>query len=385
MDDPELPSRNPRRRNTERTTKIKPTSSSAALDRLDAELIDSVRRRWELLTATAHQAGPAKYASSPQPIGPKALHQLEAISNDKLRRLCEHVLRECNFGCHSVVRPLRIGYLGPAHSYSHLAALEKFGSLVEFCPLTTIAAVFADVHGKNLDFGVVPLENSTDGRVIDTLEMLARVPVRISAEVPLQIHHCLLGTGGRESIRKVCSKPQALSQCRGWLTEHFPAVELVEMPSTAAAAEAAQNNSSLAAIASLQAAAQYGLRIIAENIEDNKQNVTRFAVIGEESAARTGHDKTTVLFELPHEPGALADSLLIFKRHRTNLTWIESFPQPAAPQHYFFLVELVGHERDLRIRKCVAALQKRAPRVTILGSYPVGSNTPGTQASRPVQ
>ena len=378
MDDPKSSSRKPPRQSVERKPKPKPLTSSAALDRLDAELIGLVRRRWELLTARAHQEGPAKFAAASAPIGPTTQHQLDAIANDKLRRLSAHILRECDHGCHAVVSPLRIGYLGPAHSYSHLAALEKFGSLVEFCPLTTIAAVFADVHSRNLDFGVVPLENSTDGRVIDTLEMLARVPVRISAEVPLQIHHCLLGKGGRESIRKICSKPQALSQCRGWLTEHFPAVEWVELPSTAAAAEAAQNNSSLAAIASLQAATQYGLRILAENIEDNKQNVTRFAVIGEQSAARTGHDKTTVLFELPHEPGALADSLLIFKRHRTNLTWIESFPQPAAPQHYFFLVELVGHERDLRIRKCVAALQKRAPRVTILGSYPVGSKTPGT-------
>lgn len=337
--------------------------------RLELELIRLVEQ-WRIDPNTETPATNGEQAIAAPTISPAAAKRLEEIADPQARRLCAHVLRECLLGRHAVAHPLRVGYLGPSHSYSHLAARERFGELVEFRPLATVSAVFEQVRERNLDFGVVPLENSTDGRIVDTLEMLALVPVKISAEIPLRIHHHLLATGPLSGIRRICSKPQAISQCRGWLASHLPKVEFVEMSSTAAAAEAAAKDASLAAIAGLAAATEYGLKILAERIEDNPHNVTRFAVIGQHAAPRTGNDKTGILFQVPHEPGALADAMQIFKRNRVNLTWIESFPRAGAHQEYYFLMELAGHERDLRIRKSLASLGKRAEKVTVLGSYP---------------
>jgi chorismate mutase / prephenate dehydratase len=358
-------------------------SLQSQLDQLDLELTQLIQKRWSLESQVVNKLSDENDESirlfERGKVRPSIRKSLDRCTDDRERRLCEYLLKELDAGCHSLVTKVRVGYLGPEQSYSHLAALDRFGGQVDLCPLATVSAVFDEVHAKNLEFGVVPLENSTDGRVIDTLEMLARVSVRVSAEIPLQIHHCLVGNTTRSAIKRICSKPQALSQCRTWLAENFPDAELVQTSSTTAAADLVARDPTMAAIASEQAAIQYGLRVLAHHIEDNKQNITRFAVIGQSAAPRTGRDKTTVLFELPHEPGALADCLQIFKRLRTNLTWIESFPQPATPQHYYFLVELLGHETDLRVRKCLALLRKRAPRVSVVGSYPAAPNSPGME------
>jgi chorismate mutase/prephenate dehydratase len=193
--------------------------------------------------------------------------------------------------------------------------------------------------------------------------------VQISGEVQLRIHHTLLGRGSRSGIKKVCSKPQALSQCRGWLAKNLPSAELVATTSTTAAAEQALANTDVAAIASREAGVQYGLPVLASNIEDNKANVTRFAMIGNASAARTGNDKTALLFKLPHQPGALADAMGVFRRKRLNLTWIESFPLMGQPNEYLFFVELQGHEKDLRVRQALASLEKKTELLEVLGSY----------------
>src|SRR5690606_11445466 len=167
-----------------------------------------------------------------------------------------------------------------------------------------------------------------DGRIVDTLSMFARQPQPITGEVQLRIHHNLLGKGARSDIKEVYSKPQALSQCREWLAKHLPEARLVEMSSTTKPAELAADRPGVAAIASRQAGVAYGLDVIAANIEDNAFNVTRFAVIGGEMPKRTGQDKTTLMFQISHRPGSLADTMAIFKRNKLNLTWIESFPLP---------------------------------------------------------
>ena len=236
--------------------------------------------------------------------------------------------------------------------------------------MRTIAAVFKEVSTGQVDAGVVPIENSTDGRIIDTLERLTKASVRICGEIPFPIHHNLLGIGRRDDVKEVCSKPQAISQCRDWLANHLPDATITSMSSTAAAAERASQDKSVAAIASRQAGVEYGLKVLAKNIEDNRNNITRFTVIGQSIAERTGNDKTSVMFELAHEPGALADAMLIFKRKGLNLTWIESFPKPRSPKEYLFFVELVGHQSDLRVRKALASLEKKTVRLEILGSYP---------------
>ncbi len=283
--------------------------------------------------------------------------------------MVRNVFRELTSGCRRLIRTTRVAYLGPEHSYSHMASMERFGSSADLIPLESISAVFEEVASANADFGMVPLENSTDGRIIDTLNMFSRSPVRISGEVHLRIHHNLLGKGPRGKIKRVCSKPQAISQCRAWLAEHLPAAEIVETTSTTAAAKLAAKSDVVAAVASQQAATHYGLDVLAANIEDNKNNVTRFAILGPDSDKRTGNDKTALLFQVNHEPGALADAMNILKRNKLNLTWIESFPMHDCNNEYYFFAEFEGHEKDLKVRKAVAALQKKTHVLNVLGSY----------------
>ena len=282
------------------------------------------------------------------------------------------LLRELQSGVQALISPARVAYLGPEQSYSHLAAIEHFGQSHDLVPVPSIAATFEEVVAGRTDFGIVPIENSTDGRIVDTLDMFARTTAKICGEVQLRIQHNLLGNCQRSDIREVCSKPQALSQCRGWLAKHLPNVKTVEMTSTAAAAERAAKEPGVAAVASRQAGTMYGLQTIVPNIEDNRHNVTRFAVIGDSETSPTGQDKTSLMFEIAHQPGALADIMLIFKNCRLNMTWIESFPMPAAPNEYLFFVEVEGHVTEAAIQRALASLQEKTVDLNVLGSYPKG-------------
>jgi chorismate mutase/prephenate dehydratase len=176
----------------------------------------------------------------------------------------------------------------------------------------------------------------------------------------------------RNEIQEVYSKPQALSQCRNWLTKHLPSARTIEVTSTSMAAQLAKEKPGAAAIASVQAGVHHGLDVLAERIEDNSSNITRFAVIGTASAPRSGNDRTAMLFQVEHRPGSLVDALAIFRRNRLNMTWIESFPIPETNRKYWFFVELEGHESDRRVHRAVATLGKKAVRLEILGSFPVG-------------
>lgn len=289
-------------------------------------------------------------------------------------RTVQAIFRELTSGCRSLVRELRIAFLGPLYSYSHLAAMDRFGQNVEFMPVGTIAAVFEEVNRGHSDFGLAPLENSTDGRIADTLDMFTRLPVRICGEVELDIHHALLAKCPRTEVREVYSRPQALSQCRNWLAKHLPAARTIEVTSTSTAAQLANEKPGAAAIASLQAGIHYGLNVLAEQIEDNPGNTTRFAVIGDQPSLRTGHDKTALMFQVEHRPGGLAEAVNIFKRNRLNMTWIESFPIPGSKRAYLFFIEVEGHEHDVRIRRAISSLEQKTLRLEILGSFPSLSN-----------
>jgi len=280
------------------------------------------------------------------------------------------IYREILGTARTLVKPVRVSYLGPKYSYSHLAAIDRFGDGPDLTPVATIKAVFESLHFNQTDFGIVPIENSTDGRIVDTLDMFARLPTRITGEVQLAIHHHLLGKCARGEVTEVYSKPQALSQCREWLAKNLSQAKAVEMTSTAIAAQIAADKPGSAAIASLEAGRHYGLTVIDSNIEDNKNNTTRFAVIGGELAHRTGRDKTALMFEIPHKPGALADAMLVFKRGRLNLTWIESFPMPGSKNEYLFFVELEGHQADSRVKRSLEGLKRKTSRLEVLGSYP---------------
>jgi len=268
------------------------------------------------------------------------------------------------------IRRTRVSYLGPAYTFTHLAAIHQFGESADLVPVSTIATVFDEVNRGHVDFGVVPIENSTDGRVVDTLDMFTRLPLRICGEVQLHVHQNLLARCERSEINEIYSKPQALSQCREWLARNMPHARLIEVTSTSTAAQLAREKPGAAAVASQQAAVQYEVQIIAENIEDNRNNITRFAVIGDSIGEATGHDRTAVLLQISHKPGALSDALTIFKKCRVNLTWIESFPLRAPESGYLFFLDFEGHVTDAKIRKALKELEQMADRLEVLGSYP---------------
>lgn len=344
-------------------------SSSPKIASLDAELVRLIQERAKLVLAAAAQGATSPRAFPAAAVDDEMLHRL-AASGPMPDRCLRAALREVVSGCQSLVRQPRIAFLGPQYSYSHLAAIHRFGQSVEYVPVGTIPAVFEEVERKQSDFGLVPVENSTDGRVADTLDMFTRMRVRICGAVELRIHHTLLGMCSRAEVQEVYSKPQALSQCRNWLAKHLPAARTIEVTSTSTAAQLAAEKRGAAAIASLQAGVHYGLKALAENIEDNVSNVTRFAVIGDDRAPRTGDDRTALLFQVEHRPGALADAMVIFKRYKLNLTWIESFPIPGVNRGYLFFVEMEAHESETRVRRAVAALGRKAVRLEILGSFP---------------
>lgn len=343
---------------------------SAEIERLDRELLKALnvraKRTHELI-----EADPTSDIARASGQAESRLDDLVARNKGPLGADCiRSIFRELASDVRAQSKTLRVAFLGPAYSYSHVATLERFGSSGELLPVASIAAVFEEVNRGQAQFGVVPLENSTDGRVADTLDMFTRLRVRICGEVPLRIRHYLLGRSPRSEVTEVYSKPQALSQCRNWLQKHLPTARTIEVTSTSTAAQLAQDKPTAAAIASLQAGIHYNLEVLAESIEDNAGNVTRFAVIGADSAPRTGQDKMAAMFEVEHRPGSLADAMNVFKRNRLNLTWIESFPIPRPEGGYLFFIELDGHEADLKVRRALAALGKRALRLEVLGSYP---------------
>ncbi len=269
------------------------------------------------------------------------------------------------------IRSSRVAYLGPAYSFTHQAAIARFGEMADLVPVSTIAAVFEEVNRGHVDFGLVPIENSTDGRIVDTLDMFTRLPLRICGEVQLHVHHNLLARCERSEITEIYSKPQALSQCRDWLAKNMPQARLIEVTSTSTAAQLARDKPRAAAVASHQAAVQYDVQIIAECIEDNRNNVTRFAVIGDSVAEPTGSDRTAVLLQIPHKPGSLSEALEPFRRNRINLTWIESFPLRQPAVGYLFFLDFEGHVTESRIRRTLKELEELPPdRLEVLGSYP---------------
>ncbi len=341
------------------------------IEKADRELVKLVASRTELATKY-HRARVAEGRPLFDPVEEQELLH-KAIDGAK-GTPAEHHLRAMwqilSSGARSAIKATRVAYLGPQYSYSHIAAIEHFGTQMELAPVASIKSVFEELVHHTATYGVVPIENSTDGRIVDTLDMFARNPVRICGEVQLKIHHQLLGRCTRSEITEVYSKPQALSQCREWLGKHVPQARLVEMTSTTAAAQLAAEKPGAAAVASLQAAEAYGLNVIDTNIEDNRHNATRFAVLGGQEPKRTGKDKTAIMFEAPHRPGSLADAMGVFKRNRLNMTWIESFPIIGARNQYLFFVEFEGHQSESRVKKALEQLKPKTIRLETLGSYP---------------
>jgi chorismate mutase/prephenate dehydratase len=346
------------------------------IDRLDLQILELINKRAGLAAEIGkHKNDHGTEVFLPAREEEVYKHLQEANKGPLDQATVRAVFREIMSGSRAIQKVLKVAYLGPEYSFSHLAAIERFGQAVEFMRVGTIANAFEAVNRGHADFGVVPLENSTDGRVADTLDMFLRLPqIKIIAEVRLRVHHNLLANCEPQEIRRVYSKPQALSQCRNWLSKNVPFASQHEVSSTATAAELAQKEKGAAAVASRQAAVHYGLRILFENIQDSPHNETRFAIVGHQECGKTGHDKTAVMFRVPHQPGALVNALDIFKQNRLNLTWIESFPSSRAGKpEYVFFVDFEGHQEDPKVKRALNALHEHCDELTVLGSFPIAT------------
>ena len=348
------------------------------IDRIDKELVVLLNRRAEI----SLQIGQVKQKQGLEVWSPAREEEVLARAMTASRgpmppETLRLIFRELLSSSRTLQRPLRVAFLGPKYSYSHLASVAKFGEAVEHVPVGSIAAVFEEVNRRHVQFGIVPLENSTDGRIVDTLDMFVRLPgLKIRAEVRLRVHHCLIGRCEWGQIQRIYSKAQALSQCRHWLGKNLPQARIVDVVSTAVAAEMAQREEFAAAVASSAAAAAHHLNVLAANIEDQPHNVTRFAVISETSEQRTGKDKTTLMLRLINEVGALSDAIAPFKKNNVNMTWIESFPfsetSAKGDPGYLFFLDIEGHATDEPVKQSLEAARKRCERLEILGSYPRG-------------
>jgi chorismate mutase / prephenate dehydratase len=291
------------------------------------------------------------------------------LSADQVR----HIFTEIISACRALEHLPRVAFLGPEQTYSHEAAVTRFGSSIGLAPQSSVAAVFQAIEGGRADFGVVPVENSTQGSVTLTLDLLIDTSLVIIGEVLLPIRHALLSRDGDpNSVRKIVSHEQSLAQCRGYLAANYPHCETEAVESNAFAAKRAAVDPSCAAIASASAAEAYGLKVIAASIQDLASNTTRFLVIGKRAVERSGADKTTVLFAVPDKVGALYDALRIFARNSINISKIESRPLRSRPWEYIFFVDMAGHREDPRLKRALKTLAGKTLFLKVLGSYPKG-------------
>lgn len=289
-------------------------------------------------------------------------------------RSVKAIYREIMSAALSLEKSIKVIYLGPEATFTHLAALEKFGSSVALLPVKSITNIFMEVEKGRADYGVVPIENSTEGVVNHTLDMFVDSELQICSEISLEVSHYLLSRGKVGGVKRIYSNPQALGQCRSWIESHLPQAELIEVSTTSKGAEIAAREKEGAAIASELAAEIYNLKIIGRRIEDSAINVTRFLVIGKTFANRSGKDKTSIMFSIRDRVGALYAMLQPFKKHRINLTKIESRPSRRKAWDYYFFVDLEGHCQDEKVKKALGELEKECRYLKVLGSYPVGDS-----------
>ena len=274
-------------------------------------------------------------------------------------------------------QPLTIAYWGPPATYTHMAAVQRFGASSQYIPHPSINAVFTEVEKGNAHYGVVPIENSTEGVVNNTLDMFLESRLKIVSEIFVSISHCLLSSEtSLDAVKRIYTLGQPLAQSRTWIRQNLPNAEILPATNSSTAAEMAKEEPGSAAIASRFAADHYGLNILAERIEDNPRNRTRFLVIGAARCDRTGQDKTSIMFSVPHKPGTLYRALAAMEKHGISMTMIESRPTPFTSWEYIFFIDILGHETDTPIEAALRDLRELTLFTTVLGSYPEGSNAP---------
>ncbi|MDY5583699.1 MAG: prephenate dehydratase [Candidatus Merdousia sp.] len=344
------------------------------IDAIDTQILDLLSHRIEY----AKEIGKMKAANGEEIYVPsRETLVFKNLSDKNGGRIDEAALRsiyrEIISASISAEKRLMVAYLGPKATFTHQAAVKNFGSSVDYRPMPSIPDVFASVESGDADYGVIPIENSTEGAVFHSMDMLRDSSLYIVGQVYMPIEHCLISRGTLETIRKVCSKDQAIGQCREWLRRNLHSVEIEYVESTTAAVELARDNPETAAVASSIAADFYGVPVLEHGIQDRKNNQTRFLIVGEKFCPKTDgvKYKTSLVLSLNDRPGALYDMLLPFNRMNINLTRIESRPSKTKAWNYYFFLDFEGHWEDENVRTAVAELQKTLPMVKWLGSYPM--------------
>jgi chorismate mutase/prephenate dehydratase len=343
------------------------------IDHLDQQLLDLLSERADLV----HEVGEIKKKEGLQIYAPDREHALlKRLAEMNKGRLPERsivaIYREIMSAALALEDNLTVAYLGPEGTWTHQAAIKKFGHSIGYAPQANFAEVFDQVARRRAHYGVVPIENSTEGAVSHTLDLFVDSHLQICAQILLRIDHCLLSAIPREEIKTLYSHPQVFGQCRNWILRHFPDADLVEVSSTTKAAQLAKQNagSGAAALGGKLAGELNDLDLVEESIQDRATNTTRFLVIGEKTCPATGNDRTSILFSIHDRPGSLVKALQAFDKLNVNMSKIESRPSKQRDWEYIFYVDLAGHCTDKPVADALLELEKHCSLVKIFGSYP---------------
>jgi chorismate mutase/prephenate dehydratase len=344
------------------------------IDQIDAEILDLINQR----ARTAQQVGDIKHAHHAQ--GPvlrpereaQVIRQLQSKNRGPLPAdAIAFVWTEIMSACRGLEQALAVAYLGPAGSFSEQAAFEHFGHSVTGVPCASFDEVFRAVEAGAASVGMVPVENSTEGAVNRTLDLLLGSPVRILGERSLLIRHCLLAKDSNlAGVTRIMAHPQALAQCQSWLNRHYPGLPREPVSSNSEAARIASTDPTVAAIASDAAAHAWGLNVIAQGIQDDAQNRTRFLAIGQIETIPSGRDKTSLILAVPNRAGAMYQMLSPLNENGVSMTRFESRPARTGQWEYYFYVDIEGHRQDAAVKKALATLENQCAFFKVLGSYP---------------
>ncbi len=343
------------------------------IDAIDNEILQLVNNRAKLAQEIGHQKKQAVvYRPEREAQVLTRLKQLNTgpLANDRVVFLFTEIMSSCR----AMEEPMTIAYLGPNGTFSEEAALKRFGSTITIAPCDSIDEVFRQVEAGTAGYGVVPAENSTEGTVSRTMDLLLRTSLSICGEIQLPVHQCLIAQDtDKSSINKIYSHPQSFSQCHNWLNENMPhlsAEKHISTSSNAYAARLAAQDKNTAAIAGKRAAEVFKLKVCAENIEDNPKNTTRFLIIGNQQVAPSGRDKTSLILSAGNRPGAIHDLLAPLAQHSVSMTRLESRPSQINLWEYVFFIDIAGHQQDENVAAALTLLDEKDASIKILGSYP---------------
>jgi chorismate mutase/prephenate dehydratase len=344
------------------------------IDALDSELLRQLNERADLV----HEIGVLKKQQGLQIYAPEreeavfqSLVKKNAEAKGRLpERSVRAIYREIMSAALALEDDLKIAYLGPAGTWTHQAAINKFGASVDYADMDSLQEVFDAVARRRANYGVVPIENTTEGAAVHTLDLFADSPLQICAQILLRIENCLMANCARGEITVLYSHAAVFAQCREWLGRHFPKAELIEVPSTTRAAEIAARTENAGALGGPLAASLNGLSVLEQSVQDSATNTTRFLVIGERTCPPTGKDRTSIMFSVRHEPGSLFHALEPFNELHLNMSRIESRPSRRRDWEYFLFVDVLGHCEDELVQKALRGLGQHCSFVKVLGSYP---------------